>query len=62
MKPEDGLPNWLHFLTVFIYLTMVVCAAIFVDDLTLIFGIIAGLAECSTVFIRPSIFYLVACS
>ena len=37
-------------------------AAIFIDDLTLIFGIIAGLAECSTVFILPSIFYLVACS
>ena len=37
-------------------------AAIFIDDLTLIFGIIAGLAECSTVFILPSIFYLIACS
>ena len=36
-------------------------SAIFIDDLTLIFGIIAGLAECTTVFILPSILYLVAC-
>lgn len=62
IKPEDTLPNWLYLLTVFTYLTMVVFAAILIDDLTLIFGIIAGLAECSTVFILPSIFYLVACN
>ena len=36
-------------------------SAIFIDDLTLIFGIIAGLAECTTVFILPSVLYLVAC-
>jgi len=40
---------------------VVALAAIFIDDLTLIFGIIAGLAECSTVFILPSVFYLIAC-
>jgi len=62
LKPEDVMPNWLYLLTVFTYLTMVVLAAIFIDDLTLIYGIIAGLAECSTVFILPSIFYLVACN
>ena len=42
------------------HLLVVALAAIFIDDLTLIFGIIAGLAECTTVFILPSIFYLVA--
>ena len=62
LKPEDNLPNWLYILVCFIYLIMVSLAAIFIDDLTLIFGIIAGLAECSTVFILPSIFYLVACN
>ena len=40
---------------------MCALAAIIIEDLTLIFGIIAGLAECTTVFILPSIFYLKAC-
>ena len=61
IKPEEELPNWVYLLVCFAYLTVVACSAIFIDDLTLIFGIIAGLAECTTVFILPSIFYLVAC-
>ena len=61
-KPEEILPNWLYVFVCFTYLILVSMAAIFIDDLTLIFGIIAGLAECSTVFILPSIFYLVACN
>ena len=40
---------------------MCTVGAIVIHDLTLIFGIIAGLAECSTVFVLPSIFYLKAC-
>ena len=48
-------------LVVLAYLTMCTMGAILITDLTLIFGIIAGLAECSTVFILPSIFYLKAC-
>ena len=62
MKPEDELPNWVYLLICFSYLIVVAMAAIFIDDLTLIFGIIAGLAECATVFILPSIFYLIACN
>ena len=61
IKPEDEL-SFMSYLTVcFSYLVSVALAAIFIDDLTLIFGIIAGLAECSTVFILPSVFYLIAC-
>ena len=37
-------------------------AAIFIEDLTLVFGVIAGIAECTTVFILPAVFYLQACS
>jgi len=59
--PEDELPYMVYLSTCFAYLLIVALAAIFIDDLTLIFGIIAGLAECTTVFILPSIFYLVAC-
>lgn len=61
VKPEDQLPYGIYLLTCFSYLLVVALAAIFIDDLTLIFGIIAGLAECSTVFILPSVFYLIAC-
>ena len=61
VKPEDELPNAVYLLVCFVYLISVALAAIFIDDLTLIFGIIAGLAECTTVFILPSVFYLVAC-
>ena len=57
----DDLPQWVYLLTCFSYLIVCALAAIFIDDLTLIFGIIAGLAECTTVFILPSIFYLKAC-
>lgn len=46
----------------FTYLSGVCVAAIFIDDLTLVFGIIAGIAECTTVFILPAVFYLRACS
>ena len=60
VKPEDLLPMWAYFVVIFVYLTTVIFAAILIDDLTLIFGIIAGLAECTTVFILPSIFYLIA--
>ena len=61
-QPEDELPYLVYLGTCFTYLLIVALAAIFINDLTLIFGIIAGLAECSTVFILPSIFYLIACS
>ena len=61
VKPEDELPAWLYYVVCFTYLVVVALSAIFIDDLTLIFGIIAGLAECTTVFILPSILYLVAC-
>ena len=60
--PEDELPYLVYLVTCLSYLLVVALAAIFIDDLTLIFGIIAGLAECSTVFILPSIFYLIACN
>ena len=62
VKPEDLLPTWAYYTVIFAYLIAVIFASIFIDDLTLIFGIIAGLAECTTVFILPSIFYLVACN
>ena len=62
VKPEDELPYWVYLLICICYLIVVAMAAIFIDDLTLIFGIIAGLAECATVFILPSIFYLKACN
>lgn len=60
VKPEDELSRFVYLAICFGYLLLVALAAIFIDDLTLIFGIIAGLAECTTVFILPSIFYLVA--
>ena len=60
VQPEDQLPYGIYLLSCFSYLIVVALAAIFIDDLTLIFGIIAGLAECSTVFILPSVFYLIA--
>ena len=61
IRPEDELPSWLYLTICFVYLIIVSCAAIFINDLTLIFGIIAGLAECTTVFILPAVFYLIAC-
>ena len=60
VKPEDELPRIVYLTVIFTYLLIVALCAIFIDDLTLIFGIIAGLAECTTVFILPSIFYLIA--
>ena len=61
VQPEDSMPYSVYLVCIFVYLILVACAAILIDDLTLIFGIIAGVAECTTVFILPSIFYLVAC-
>ena len=61
VKPEEDLPYSVYIFVCFAYLALVMLAAIFIDDLTLIFGIIAGLAECSAVFILPCVFYLVAC-
>ena len=60
-EAQDKLPYWVYLLAVLTYLTVCTMGAILINDLTLIFGIIAGLAECSTVFILPSIFYLKAC-
>lgn len=59
-KPEEELPYAIYLIICYSYLLVVALAAIFINDLTLVFGIIAGLAECTTVFILPSIFYLVA--
>ena len=42
------------------FLALIAFLAICIDDLTLVFGIIAGLAESASVFILPSILYLVA--
>ena len=61
LEAQDKLPYWVYLIVVLVYLTVCTIGAIVITDLTLIFGIIAGLAECSTVFILPSIFYLKAC-
>lgn len=61
VKHNEELPNWIYLLTCFLYLAACATAAILIEDLTLIFGIIAGIAECTTVFILPAIFYLKAC-
>jgi len=58
---EAELPEWLYYLVCFSYLISVAIAAIKVEDLTLVFGIISGVAECTTVFLLPSVFYLQAC-
>ena len=60
-EAQDKLPYCVYLLAVLSYLILCTMGAILINDLTLIFGIIAGLAECSTVFILPSIFYLKAC-
>lgn len=60
VRPEDRMPFWMYAVLCYSYLAVVSTAAIVIEDLTLIFGIIAGLAECSTVFILPSVFYLIA--
>jgi len=36
------------------------CAAVVIDDLTLVFGVISGVSECLIIFILPAIFYLKA--
>ena len=59
---ESELPESLYYLICLLYLTGVCAAAILIEDLTLVFGIIAGIAECTTVFILPAVFYLKACS
>ena len=58
---EAELPEPLYYMVCIAYLLGVCLASIVVEDLTLIFGIIAGIAECTTVFILPSLFYLQAC-
>ena len=58
---EAELPDCLYYTICFTYLTGVCVAAILIEDLTLVFGIIAGVAECTTVFILPALFYLQAC-
>lgn len=62
LDSDQDLPEWIYYLSCFGYLALIGVAAILIEDLTLIFGIIAGLAECCTVFLLPSIFYLKACS
>ena len=58
---EAELPEWLYYTVCFAFLAGVCAAAIVIEDLTLVFGIIAGIAECTTVFILPALFYLQAC-
>jgi len=58
---EAELPEPLYYMVCIAYLLGVCLASIVVEDLTLVFGIIAGIAECTTVFILPSLFYLQAC-
>lgn len=55
---EQELPDWLYYTICFAFLGFVCFSAIVIEDLTLVFGIIAGVAECTTVFIMPSICYL----
>jgi len=40
------------------FLGLIAFLAIVIDDLTLVFGIIAGLAESTSVFILPALLYL----
>ena len=62
IRAEDQvvLPFWVQATVTYSYLGLIVFLAIMIDDLTLVFGIIAGLAESTSVFILPSILYLSA--
>ena len=60
IPPDEKLPYFVYLSTCLSYLFLIALAAILIDDLTLVFGIIAGFAECTTVFILPSLFYLIA--
>lgn len=42
------------------YMGTICAAACFVDDLTLVFGFLSGVAECLITFILPSVFYFKA--
>jgi len=52
--------NKVYFTVCIGYLLAIMGAAICVDDLTLVFGIISGVAESTTVFILPALFYIIA--
>lgn len=54
------LPFWVQALVTYGFLALIATLSICIDDLTLVFGIIAGLAESGAVFILPSILYLLA--
>jgi len=43
-----------------LYLLVICFTACIVDDLTLVFGFLSGIAECLITFILPSIFYCYA--
>ena len=54
------MPFWVQAVVTYGFLALIAFLAVCIDDLTLVFGIIAGLAESASVFILPSILYLVA--
>lgn len=47
-------------ITTYGYLAFICLLACLIDDLTLVFGIIAGMAESVVVFIMPALCYLIA--
>ena len=49
-----------YYLTSFAYLAALCTSACFIDDLTLVFGVLAGVSECIIVFILPSVFYYIS--
>jgi len=59
-KEEDQLSYCTYVIVTYGFLAAITGLACLIDDLTLVFGIIAGLAESASVFILPSIFYLIS--
>ena len=57
-KNQVVLPFWVQATITYTFLGLTAFLAIIIDDLTLVFGIIAGLAESTSVFILPAILYL----
>lgn len=57
---SDRVDNFTYYLSVFFLFTLQALLAIFINDLTFIFGIIAAFTECTISFTLPGLMYVIS--
>ena len=59
-EDKEEIGDFTYYLSSILYLVAMCLSASMIEDLTLVFGVMAGVSECIIIFILPTTFFFIA--